>query len=57
MVALCDSFARRVYVTASIGYRLGFNPLSWESSEKAVYRGVQDLHSDLRYFYEFNEVV
>lgn len=56
MVALCDSFARRGYVTASIGYRLGFNPLSSESSERAVYRGVQDVHAAIRYMYEFHDV-
>ena len=38
MVALCDSFARRGYVTATIGYRKGFNPLDASSSERAVYR-------------------
>lgn len=56
MVALCDSFARRGYVTATIGYRLGFNPLSSESSERAVYRGLQDLHAAIRYLYEFSSI-
>ncbi|MGB0915853.1 MAG: T9SS type A sorting domain-containing protein [Crocinitomicaceae bacterium] len=56
MVALCDSFARRGYVTASVGYRLGFNPLSSGSSERAVYRGLQDLHAAIRYLYEFADI-
>ena len=42
MVALCDSFARKGYVTATIDYRKGFNPVSNGSAERAVYRGVQD---------------
>lgn len=53
MVALCDSFARRGYVTASIGYRLGFNPTSVASAERAVYRGTQDVRAAIRYLKEF----
>ena len=53
MVALCDSFARRGYVTVSLGYRLGYNPLSSESAERAVYRGTQDVRAAIRYMYEF----
>lgn len=56
MVALCDSFARRGYVTASIGYRLGFNPVSSSSAERAVYRGTQDLRAAIRYLFEFADV-
>lgn len=52
MVALCDSFARRGYVTATISYRLGFNPVSDESAERAVYRGVQDARAAIRYLKE-----
>lgn len=52
MVALCDSFARRGYVTASINYRLGFNPLSSNSAERAVYRGVQDTRAAIRFLKE-----
>lgn len=52
MVALCDSFARRGYVTATISYRLGFNPLSEASAERAVYRGVQDARAAIRYLKE-----
>jgi|GEM_PF-339423 len=50
MVALCDSFARKGYVTATIDYRKGFNPLDAESAERAVYRGVQDGKAAVRYF-------
>lgn len=56
MVAFCDSFARRGYVTASIGYRLGFNPLSVASAERAVYRGTQDVRAAIRYLKEFSTV-
>jgi len=50
MVAICDSFARKGFVTATIDYRKGFNPLSAGSSERAVYRGVQDGKTAIRYF-------
>ncbi len=56
MVALCDSFARRGYVTASISYRLGFNPLSTTSAERAVYRGTQDARAAIRYLMEYASI-
>jgi len=56
MVALCDSFARRGYVTASIGYRLGFNPISSASAERAVYRGTQDVRAAIRYLMEYHDI-
>lgn len=56
MVALCDSFARRGYVTATIDYRKGFNPLSNTSAERAVYRGTQDLRAAIRYLKEKRNV-
>lgn len=56
MVALCDSFARRGYVTASVGYRLGFNPLSASSAERAVYRGTQDVRAAIRYMMEYADI-
>tara|TARA_B110000037_G_scaffold223186_1_gene303476 strand:- start:3205 stop:4920 length:1716 start_codon:yes stop_codon:yes gene_type:complete len=52
MVAICDSFARKGYVTATIDYRKGFNPLDGESAERAVYRGIQDGKAAVRYFKE-----
>ncbi len=50
MQALCDSFAHRGYVTASMQYRLGFNPLSSNASERAVWRGIQDASAAVRFF-------
>lgn len=50
MVAICDSFAQKGYVTASLDYRKGFDPLDGESAERAVYRGVQDGKAAVRYF-------
>jgi poly(3-hydroxybutyrate) depolymerase len=50
MQALCDSFSRRGYVTASFEYRLGFNPLSSNASERAVWRGIQDGSAAVRFF-------
>lgn len=52
MIAICDSFARKGYVTASLDYRKGFNPLDGESAERAVYRGIQDGKAAVRYFKE-----
>ncbi len=52
IVALCDSFVKRGYVTATIDYRKGFNPTSSTSAERAVYRGVQDLRAAIRYLKE-----
>lgn len=56
ITALCDSFARKGYVTVSLGYRLGFNPLSNSSAQRAVYRSVQDVRAAIRYLYEFADV-
>jgi len=52
MVAICDSFARKGYVTASIDYRKGFDPLDAASAERAVYRAIQDGKAAVRYFKE-----
>lgn len=52
MVAICDSFARKGYVTATIDYRKGFDPLDSESAERAAYRGLQDGKAAVRYFKE-----
>jgi hypothetical protein len=51
--ALCDSFARKGFVTASINYRLGMNVADRSSGERAVYRAVQDWSAAIRYFKEF----
>jgi poly(3-hydroxybutyrate) depolymerase len=50
MQALCDSFAHLGYVTATVNYRLNFNLLSSSSSERAVWRGVQDASAAVRFF-------
>ena len=50
MQALSDSFAHYGYVTASMEYRKNFNILSSNSSERAVWRGVQDASSAVRFF-------
>ncbi len=50
MVAICDSFGQKGYVTASIAYRKGFNPLDGESCERAVYRAIQDGKTAVRFF-------
>ncbi len=51
MKALCDSFARKGYVTVSIDYRQGFNLIGNTSlhSTRAVYRGLQDGRTAIRY--------
>ncbi|NPA33309.1 MAG: carboxylesterase family protein [Chlorobi bacterium] len=50
MYALCDSFARRGFVTATIEYRKGFMPWSGCSAERAVYRAIQDAKAAIRFF-------
>lgn len=50
--ALADSLAHRGFVTASISYRLGFNPLSKKSYQRAVWRGAQDMSAAIRFFRE-----
>ena len=49
MTAFCTEFARKGYVTASINYRLGMNILSAVSATRAVYRGLQDGRSAVRF--------
>jgi hypothetical protein len=50
MMAFCTEFARKGYVTASINYRLGMNVASAMSATRAVYRGLQDGRSAVRFF-------
>jgi poly(3-hydroxybutyrate) depolymerase len=50
---LCDYFAKRGYVTASINYRKGLNATSNNSAVRAIYRGAQDWSSAVRWFKEF----
>lgn len=56
MVMLCDTFAQKGYVTASLSYRLGYNPFDAQSSERAVYRGTQDVRAAVRFFIEFADI-
>jgi acetyl esterase/lipase len=52
MQAICDTFARKGFVTATIDYRKGFDPFDDESAERAVYRAVQDGKAAVRFFKE-----
>ncbi len=47
---LCQKLARRGFVTAAIDYRLGMNVFDSDLAMRAVYRGVQDGRSAVRYF-------
>ena len=55
-VDMCTRFAKMGYVTASIDYRLGWNPIAQQQIERigglinAAYRGIQDARSAVRYF-------
>lgn len=48
--ALAIQMAKRGYVTAAIDYRLGMNIFDEGAALRAVYRGVQDGRSAVRYF-------
>lgn len=50
--AACDSLARLGYTAAALNYRLGWNPVSAASSERAVYRAAQDFSACVRFFKE-----
>ncbi len=52
MLAFCDSFARKGYVTATIQYRQGMNVISEISAARAVYRGLQDSRAAIRFIRE-----
>lgn len=55
-VEMCTRFAKLGYVTASIDYRLGWNPIASQQTDRiyglinAAYRGIQDARSAVRYF-------
>jgi acetyl esterase/lipase len=51
MVTMCQRFAKKGYVTASIDYRLG-NAFDSANAIKAVVRAVQDLRAAVRFFYK-----
>ena len=48
MSSLCDSLARKGYITATIDYRMGFNLVGNTAlhSTRAVYRALQDGRTD-----------
>jgi len=50
MRALATRMARKGYVTATMDYRLGINLFDEGASKRAVYRGVQDSRSAIRFF-------
>ncbi len=52
MMAFCREFAQRGYVTATMEYRLGMNPASRVSGERAVYRALQDSRAAIRFIRE-----
>ena len=47
---MAQELAKRGFVTAVIDYRLGMNIFDEELSKRAVYRGVQDARSAVRFF-------
>ncbi len=51
---LCNEFAQRGYVTATIDYRLGFEDGNDSDTNqfKALIRGVQDMKAAVRFFYK-----
>ncbi len=47
---ICDYFAKKGYVAASIDYRLGIeNPLTEKTRYEVIYRAVQDVKAAVRY--------
>ncbi|WP_310556138.1 carboxylesterase family protein [Flavobacterium sp.] len=50
IVKLCQAYAKRGFVTATIDYRLGMNVGDQQLSKRAVYRASQDGRSAVRFF-------
>ncbi|MDA3819452.1 MAG: T9SS type A sorting domain-containing protein [Candidatus Delongbacteria bacterium] len=50
MIAYGDSLSHYGYAVASIGYRLGYNPLFQSSIIRAAYRAGQDVNAAIRHF-------
>lgn len=48
-----DTFTRRGYVFASVGYRLGFNAADGESAMRAAYAAIQDGKAAIRFIKEY----
>ena len=49
---LCNAFQKRGFVTASIDYRLGANPIDSLHMMMAVLRGMQDMKAAIRFIYK-----
>ncbi len=47
--SLAEAFAKRGYVVAAIDYRLGINVMDSGASQRALYRGVQDSRTAIRF--------
>jgi len=62
VVEFCTQFAKRGYVAAAISYRVGWNPLHPDQTERirgllnAAYRGIQDARTCVRWFRKNYEV-
>lgn len=54
IIKLCNSFAKKGYVTATIDYRLGFeNGNDSDTNQfKALMRAAQDMRASIRFFYK-----
>jgi hypothetical protein len=52
MVQICQEFAKRGFVCASIDYRLGVANGDDSCIYQAVIRGIQDMNAAIRYFYK-----
>jgi hypothetical protein len=55
-VEMCTRFAKLGYVTAAADYRMGWNPIAAQQTDRvyglinAAYRGIQDARSAVRFF-------
>ncbi len=57
MQQLAIAYAKRGFVTAVIDYRLGMNIADPEKSKRAVYRGIQDSRSAVRFFRQYGNTI
>lgn len=53
VTAVCDSFARKGFVAATINYRKGLDITNNASAERAVHRAAQDWSAVIRWFREY----
>lgn len=47
---ICEKLAKRGYVAVAVDYRLGMNVFDSDLANRAVYRGLQDARSAVRFF-------